>query len=220
MAFKNNLLKLRESAGYKNAKEFAKSIGIPYTTYMGYENKNAWPPEETLKKIAHALHVSVDTLLDYRVDERSPLERSLTIAKMMGVKAVVRVRGKVDIDSIGNAKSNARVPADDFIRLVYAAYNRTSEDMEQWIRRKFCENLGVMGDTLIQSRLKAKYGYDDFSYHYPYINYDSVPDADEYTGWLTYLAQKPTATIFVGDVDKSELVKSLRKHTGYKGGKE
>lgn len=68
MALRDNLKRLREQQGM-TGKEFAASIGISYTTYMNYENSNPekarWPSEETLVKIAAALHVSLDDLLGY-----------------------------------------------------------------------------------------------------------------------------------------------------------
>lgn len=46
-------------------------MGLKYSTYMTYETtnpvKSRWPNEETLVKIAAALHVSVDDLLGYTV---------------------------------------------------------------------------------------------------------------------------------------------------------
>lgn len=210
MGFKNNLLKLRVSAGYINAKEFAKKIGIPYSTYMGYENKNAWPPEENLKKIAKGLNVSIDTLLDYRVDERPPLERAMAIAKMLGVKADINDDGKVFISRVRNAKANVRLPEFDFITLVYAAYNKTNNEIEPGMMNRFCENFDSMTDVLIHSRLKKRFDVDDFEYYFPYRDYDSVPDEKEYMTWLFELATKPTATIFVGDFDKSALMELLR----------
>ena len=73
MAFNANLKKYRLLAGFKSAKLFAKSLNIPYTTYMGYENKNSWPPEETLVKLATALNIDVNTLVGFQQDEHAAL---------------------------------------------------------------------------------------------------------------------------------------------------
>lgn len=67
MALKENLVRLREQAGYKQAKDFAKAAGIPYSSYIVYE-KGSWPNEKNLLKIAGALHVSLDQLLGYDPD--------------------------------------------------------------------------------------------------------------------------------------------------------
>lgn len=71
MNFQENLKKYREKAGYSSAKDFASLLGIPYTTYMGYENKGSEPKYELLIKISTYLNVSTDTLLgiDKDIDE-------------------------------------------------------------------------------------------------------------------------------------------------------
>ena len=62
-SFKDNLKYMREQAGYKQAKDFAKEIGIPYTTYLGYENQGREPKYDLLCKIATALNCTTDELL-------------------------------------------------------------------------------------------------------------------------------------------------------------
>lgn len=69
MEFAKNLKKAREAAGYTSAKDFAASIGVGYTTYMGYENKGYEPKYEILCRIAEKLGASVDSLLGYGVDD-------------------------------------------------------------------------------------------------------------------------------------------------------
>lgn len=64
MSFQENLKKFRIRAGYTQAKDFAKVLGISYPTYMGYENRGREPKFELLTKIASVLHVSIDDLLD------------------------------------------------------------------------------------------------------------------------------------------------------------
>lgn len=66
MSFNENLKKYRLKAGFKSAKRFAESLNIPYTTYMGYENKNSWPPEKILVKLANALSIDVNTLIGFQ----------------------------------------------------------------------------------------------------------------------------------------------------------
>ena len=63
MSFQENLRYYREKAGYKQAKDFAEVLNIPYSTYTGYEVRNREPKYETLCKIADLLHVSTDDLL-------------------------------------------------------------------------------------------------------------------------------------------------------------
>lgn len=67
--FGENLRRLREQAGYKQAKEFAAVVGVPYTTYSSYEKLGREPRYEVLCKIAEALSVSIDELLGYKASE-------------------------------------------------------------------------------------------------------------------------------------------------------
>lgn len=91
MALRDNLKQLREQQGM-TGKEFAAAVGISYTTYMNYENtklkKGSWPNEETLIKIATALHVSLDDLLGYHLDEYDKAAALFTAAT--GKKAILR----------------------------------------------------------------------------------------------------------------------------------
>lgn len=63
MSFQENLKYFREKAGYKQAKDFAKVLDIPYPTYVGYESQGREPKYQTLCKIADLLNVSTDELL-------------------------------------------------------------------------------------------------------------------------------------------------------------
>lgn len=81
MTFQENLRHYREKAGYAQAKDFAAAIGVKYSTYIGYENQGREPKYDTLRRIAEALNVSIDTLLGFsgvdRYEEyRQLLERS------------------------------------------------------------------------------------------------------------------------------------------------
>ena len=40
MSFQENLRYYREKAGYKQAKDFAKVLDVPYPTYVGYESQS------------------------------------------------------------------------------------------------------------------------------------------------------------------------------------
>lgn len=85
MALRDNLKRLREKQGI-SGKEFANQLDLNYSTYMTYESTNPqkarWPNEETLLKIATALHTSTDDLLGYRVD---PYERAESMLQSIGV---------------------------------------------------------------------------------------------------------------------------------------
>lgn len=63
MSFQENLRYYREKAGYKQAKEFAQMLSLPYNTYIAYENQGREPKFNVLCKIADLLNVSTDELL-------------------------------------------------------------------------------------------------------------------------------------------------------------
>lgn len=98
MSFQENLIHYREKAGYKSAKDFARKLGINYTTYMGYENKNREPKYSLLVKIAGLLSVSIDTLLGYDPKQPNELEKAVNFLKEGGVRfAPVSPSGTVSI---------------------------------------------------------------------------------------------------------------------------
>ena len=63
MCFGQRLKVFREKSGYKTAKDFARTLGIPYSTYVPYENKNREPRFDTLKRTCQLLNVSAEDLL-------------------------------------------------------------------------------------------------------------------------------------------------------------
>lgn len=90
MGFKENLKHYREGIGI-TAKDFARLVGVRYTTYVNYENVGTEPKYETLIKIASALHVSIDELLGYKSDNIAP---NVDVCQKMGLQV------KVDKDGI------------------------------------------------------------------------------------------------------------------------
>lgn len=92
MTFQENLKKYREMAGYSQAKEFAEKIGVPYQTYMGYENRGREPKFSTLVKIADALNMSIDKLLSHEAPRpANTLENAIQDVKECGF--VVSISG-------------------------------------------------------------------------------------------------------------------------------
>lgn len=75
MTFQDNLRIYRERAGYAQAKDFAAFLGIKYSTYIGYESQGKEPKYDTLRRIAAALNVSIDTLLGFRMSEYGEYKR-------------------------------------------------------------------------------------------------------------------------------------------------
>lgn len=70
---------LRLSKGY-TAKEFAKKIHVPYSTYSNYENNNREPSLDVLHKICDNLGVTIDELLQFSV---LPLELRDSIVDLL-----------------------------------------------------------------------------------------------------------------------------------------
>lgn len=62
--FSNNLKRIRKINGY-TAKQLAKKLGMPYTTYVNYENQDCEPNFSNLIRIANMLHTTTDTLLGH-----------------------------------------------------------------------------------------------------------------------------------------------------------
>lgn len=69
MEFNERLKHYREKAGYKTAKDFAKKLGLPYPTYVAYENTDREPKYEVLIRISRLLNVSIDELLGNKPDK-------------------------------------------------------------------------------------------------------------------------------------------------------
>lgn len=63
MCFGKRLRLFRQKAGYRTAKDFAEKLGLPYTTYVAYENTDREPQYKNLKRICQLLNVSSDDLL-------------------------------------------------------------------------------------------------------------------------------------------------------------
>lgn len=97
MSFQDNLKKYREQAGFKQAKEFAQFLDIPYTSYMAYENKGSFPNEKTLLKIANALHVSIDDLLGRDEMSKDELQKAKAFFLNCGYDIVPSIIGAPQI---------------------------------------------------------------------------------------------------------------------------
>lgn len=81
MSFQEKLRGYRIAAGYKSAKDFADLLGVPYTTYVAYENKDREPRYNTLCKIAQLLKVTPNDLLEFRLD---PLDEYIAACRDAG----------------------------------------------------------------------------------------------------------------------------------------
>ncbi|WP_317424830.1 helix-turn-helix transcriptional regulator [uncultured Acidaminococcus sp.] len=88
MNFQQRLRHYREKAGYKSAKEFAEKLGIGYTTYVAYENKDREPRYKTLCQIAHLLNITPNDLLGF--EENDELHRYIAICNSSENKAEIK----------------------------------------------------------------------------------------------------------------------------------
>lgn len=59
---KTNLQSIRKDRGYKSAREFAESIGIPVGTYTNYEQGTRMIALDVACELCDALHCSLDEL--------------------------------------------------------------------------------------------------------------------------------------------------------------
>lgn len=117
MAFKDNLKHLRENAGYKQAKDFAKAAGIPYSSYATYE-RGSWPNEANLTRIALTLHASIDELLGY-VPRNAEDNANRIINQYRAIGAIVSKKtiGKGFIVQIG--PNRYRIESEEDLAFVY-----------------------------------------------------------------------------------------------------
>lgn len=63
MCFGKRLRLFRQKAGYRTAKDFAEKLGLPYSTYVAYENTDREPKYKNLKRICQLLNISPGDLL-------------------------------------------------------------------------------------------------------------------------------------------------------------
>lgn len=140
LSFQENLRYYREKIGYKQAKDFAKVLGIPYPTYVGYESQGREPKYETLCKIADELQVSTDDLLgrttniignkdDYILLKR--LDKLLYIANK-NHNTDIKVQ-KIDSNNIYFKNNNASIPFEYTVnkKQIIKAFNKIDIEHEE-----------------------------------------------------------------------------------------
>lgn len=97
MSFQENLRYYREKAGYKQAKDFAEALNIPYSTYTGYEVRNREPKYETLCRIADLLQVSTDDLLGRTTNILGNKDDYILLNKIKFLLDIAKERNLVNI---------------------------------------------------------------------------------------------------------------------------
>ena len=97
--FRENLIRYRKLK-YPSARKFAEVLGIPYNTYLSYENpaKPTEPKYEMLVKIATFLDVTTDELLGY-VNVNAAAER---------LKAYIEVNSYFKVEIFLDENGNER----------------------------------------------------------------------------------------------------------------
>ena len=127
------------------AKDLAAEIGIRYGTYNSYETAGKEPRYDTLKKIASALHVSIDDLLDYEPDKITTWGKYLSngtdinlLREGEGVNVVI---GKDGTTSIA-AEYSEKV----FLQLMQMAEREADKELARIKKRIICD---IVKDSVI-----------------------------------------------------------------------
>lgn len=94
MAWFNALKSLRRDTGY-TAIETAKKLGLPYTTYVSYEQGKREPSINCLIKLANYFDVPLDTLLDRNDEVSGDDEEEPSFSEMYGRLSAEKKR-KID----------------------------------------------------------------------------------------------------------------------------
>lgn len=113
--FQERLRKYREAAGYESAKDFAMELGIPYSSYMAYENKKREPKYDVLMEIADKLGVTIDELLGYVPQNNA--NRIFNQYRDIGASVSKNTIGKGFIVQIG--PNRYRIESEEDLAFVY-----------------------------------------------------------------------------------------------------
>ena len=89
MSFQKNLREKREAAGF-NIVEFAKTVGLPYSTYRSYEYQGKEPRYKTLCKIAFLLGTSPNELLGYDDDSKWRKKYEYAQEKLDAIRGILK----------------------------------------------------------------------------------------------------------------------------------
>ena len=113
--FQERLRKYRKAAGYESAKDFAMELGIPYSSYMAYENKKCEPKYDVLMEIADKLGVTIDELLGYVPQNNA--NRIINQYRAIGASVSKNTIGKGFIVQIG--PNRYRIESEEDLAFVY-----------------------------------------------------------------------------------------------------
>jgi transcriptional regulator with XRE-family HTH domain len=149
--FQTNLRKYREGLGI-TAKDFAAQIGLNYTTYANYENRGKEPKYDTLCKIASALGVSIDDLLDFTPDKAqywcTNFPASLLSARLEGDNVVI-------------SAEDYYLGEDPEVTLSKEAFVSEMERIEQEVEKETAANRKKMFELSIEHYFLARFVWGD-----------------------------------------------------------
>ena len=146
MIFKERLKAYRLRAGFSLAKDFANTAGIPYSTYVTYEN-GSWPNETNLCKIAATLGVTTDELLGYSFNEYDKYKRMVQRAGFFVDDNSNHFEGspqdeqvfvfyQINADDESDMEKVIFKSRADFIRILKDAYSIYSKNTEKILDRE------------------------------------------------------------------------------------
>ena len=144
--FDDRLKKLREARGL-NQKEVATELGLPTSTYAGYETNKREPDSAALIKIGAYFGVTLDYLLDYHCDSPNNFKHEIFTTSNAEKEHIKKYRvlddhGKKMIDLVLNEEYTrcTTTPAEehDTIQIRHSAYKVSAgrgfdlDDRDSW----------------------------------------------------------------------------------------
>ena len=130
MNFRENLIHFRK-AKYKSARKFAEELGIPYNTYLSYENpaKPTEPRYEMLVKIATLLDVTTDELLGYvNVDAAAErFKNYIEKTSYFKVKVLKNERYAISLKGLPTPKNIKTFSKEEFVETIHGLVGKALE---------------------------------------------------------------------------------------------
>lgn len=136
--FSKHLKELRKSKGM-TAKSVHISSGIPYSTYMKYEQGQFMPTIPAIKAIAQALHCTTDELLGYSLDNNEYERVKAELAKL-GIKVTEDSGGFIHVEYPDKEDYSHRLGTvldgrNILVELVAIAQNRTLQESLRLLKK-------------------------------------------------------------------------------------
>ena len=130
MNFRENLIQFRK-AKYPSARKFAQALGIPYNTYLSYENpaKPTEPRYEMLIKIATLLDVTIDELLGYvNVDAAAErFKNYIEQSSYFKVEVLENERYAISLKGLPTPKNIKTFSKEEFVETIHKLVGKAIE---------------------------------------------------------------------------------------------